>query len=312
MSQQDPRELKQALDAVAECGSISAAARSLNIPRTTVRDRYYAALSLQARPAPLEDYPSRRVVGIDNGVVLVFSDAHYYPGEASTAHRALLRAIHELRPRGIVNNGDAFDGASISRHPRIGWEMRPTVKQELAACSERLGEVAEEAKGYAWLHWNIGNHDQRFDSFLSAQASQMEGLEGVTLRERFPEWGMSWRLDINPGADSHTIIKHRWRGGIHAATNNPLHAGVSMVTGHLHKLDVRRITDARGTRYGVDTGCVADVLGDQFSAYTEDGITGWRSGFAVLTYRDGRLLTPEVVQVVAPGVVEFRGREYRV
>jgi hypothetical protein len=41
--------------------------------------------------------------------------------------------------------------------------------------------------------------------------------------------------------------------------------------------------------------------------YREDSPADWRSGFVVMTWRGGRLLWPEVVNVVEEGVVEFRG-----
>jgi hypothetical protein len=57
----------------------------------------------------------------------------------------------------------------------------------------------------------------------------------------------------------------------------------------------------------VDTGTLADPLGPQFENYLEQSPTNWRSGFVVLTFKDGRLLWPEVVKVFAPGLIEFRG-----
>jgi len=63
--------------------------------------------------------------------------------------------------------------------------------------------------------------------------------------------------------------------------------------------------DYRGRRYGVDTGTMADVGGPQFT-YVEAGPLNWASGFAVLTFRDGRLLPPELV-VVDGGTAWFRG-----
>jgi hypothetical protein len=39
----------------------------------------------------------------------------------------------------------------------------------------------------------------------------------------------------------------------------------------------------------------------------EENPANWRSGFAVLTYKDGRLLWPEVVKVFDKNHVEFRG-----
>jgi hypothetical protein len=80
------------------------------------------------------------------------------------------------------------------------------------------------------------------------------------------------------------------------------------VTGHLHSLKVTPFDDYRGTRYGVDTGTLADPAGPQFNNYLEEGPTDWRSGFAVLTFYKGTLLWPEVVKVFAPGLIEFRGK----
>ena len=39
---------------------------------------------------------------IQDGVVIVFSDAHYFPGLVSTAHKGLLWAIKNLQPTAIV------------------------------------------------------------------------------------------------------------------------------------------------------------------------------------------------------------------
>jgi hypothetical protein len=61
----------------------------------------------------------RTKVDLHNGVIVVASDCHYWPGIVSTAHRALVKIIGDLKPKMVVINGDAFDGASISRHPPI-------------------------------------------------------------------------------------------------------------------------------------------------------------------------------------------------
>lgn len=304
---------QEALNALALHGSKTAAAHALGLSRTTFQHRVAEAQRTQpTTPTRLPDHAARLHIGIESGSVIIFNDAHYYPGDASTAHRAMLEAIKEFRPRGVVANGDIFDGASISRHPRIGWDNKPSVKEEIDAVTQRLDEIETVCGNYAWKAWTLGNHDARFESFLAANAGQFQGVQGFALKEHFQSWQMAWRLDINPGTESMTIVKHRWKGGVHAPHNNARDAGCHIVTGHLHAQHVARWTDARGTRYGVDPGCLADVRGEHATDYLEDGLTQWRSGFAILTFRHGRLLTPEVVSVVAPGVVEFRGKEWRV
>lgn len=243
-------------------------------------------------------------VELENGIIVVGSDAHYWPGIVSTAHRAFVKIIKEIKPQMVVMNGDAFDGAKISRHPVSGFEARPSVKQELEAVTDRLGEI-ERVCGNAKLHWTWGNHDLRFNSRIAQLVPEYEGVTGFDLTHHFPRWKFSTSIMVN----NHTQIKHRLYNGIHAVYNAALKSGVSMVTGHLHSLKVTPWTDLTGTRYGVDTGSLADVWGDQF-AYTEDSTRNHRSGFAVLTFYNGKLMPPEIVEIIdeEEGLVYFRGK----
>jgi predicted phosphodiesterase len=254
-------------------------------------------------------YPAngvRATTEIDSGVVLVASDCHYWPDLISTAHRAFVKLTKELKPRIVVINGDAFDGASISRHPAGGtWQSLPSVKQELEACQDRLEEIQKAATG-AQLHFCWGNHDLRFNARLQQQVGDtFKGVMGMSLNEHFPLWRFSMSLMIN----DNTMIKHRYHNGIHAIYNNILKSGCSMVTGHLHSLKVTPFTDYNGSRYGVDTGTLSPIDADAFT-YSEDSPKNHRSGFAVLTFHEGKLMPPELCEVVSEeeGLVYFRGQ----
>lgn len=248
-------------------------------------------------------HKQRISLGIENGTVLVFSDAHFWPGIRTTAFRGLLWAIRELKPKAIICNGDAFDGASISRHPRIGWDTKPSVIQELKACEASLGEI-EEAAGRAKLVWTMGNHDSRFESRLSNTVPEFATTQGFKLVDHFPAWASCWSC----WPTDSIVVKHRYKGGVHATHNNTVTAGISVVTGHLHSLKVTPFADYTGNRYGVDTGTLADPSGPQFADYLEDNPVNWRSGFAVLTLHKGRLMWPELVHKWSDKAVEFRGR----
>ena len=104
------------------------------------------------------------------------------------------------------------------------------------------------------------------------------------------------------------VIKHRFKNGIHAAYNGTLHAGKTLIHGHLHSLKIYPFTDYNGTRYGVDAGTMADIYGGAFEGYMEDSPRSWRSGFLVLTFHNGKLLMPELVQVWDENSVQFRGK----
>lgn len=252
----------------------------------------------------LPENQKRATLDIDSGVAIVFSDAHYWPGIVTAAHRALVVAVGELKPALIVANGDIFDGAQVSRHGRIGWAKGPSVKDELDAVRDRLAEI-EAVAGNAKLHRTIGNHDLRFETRLSGNVPEYEGVGGFTLKDHVPRWSVSMSLMVNGSC----MVKHRYHNGVHATWNNALKSGTSIVTGHLHALQVRPFTDYNGTRYAVDTGTLADPTGDQFE-YAEDAPSNHRAGFAVLTWRNGRLLPPELLEVIdeEEGLVCFRGQ----
>jgi hypothetical protein len=242
------------------------------------------------------DFARRRQLTVDNGVVVVFSDAHYWPGLVTLAHEALLRLAKDLKPAAILANGDVFDGARISRHDPMGWQKTPTVIEELDAVKARLGEI-QRAAPKATLFKTVGNHDSRFDRRLASEVADFDGVAGFRLQDHIKDWPMSYSVMINHVLGEPVMVRHAMRGGIYAVWNNTLHSGVSIVTGHLHAQLCRPFTDYRGTRYGVDCGTLADIDGPQFT-YTMDGPVNWRSGFAVLTFDDrGRLMPPELCEV---------------
>lgn len=302
--------IERACEVVKQSPSVLAAARALGMPEATLSNwikdigpRVYGF----AVPKP--ESPSikgRRYLDVADGVIYVGSDAHYWPGPASTAHRAFCKFVkREKHLRAVVLNGDAYDFPNISRFD-ADWFQTPDLKSELEVVEERLGEVIK-ASGKAPRFFTRGNHDVRYDRYLAKNAPEMRGISGMCIEDRNPLWEPCWSLWINDADPINSaVIKHRGRGGVHATSNNVLHGGRSMVTGHLHALQVRPHTNFNGTTFGVDCGCLADPWGPQFS-YLEDGVRNWRAGFARLKWASGRLLMPELIRVVEPNMVEFRG-----
>ena len=117
--------------------------RNVYARRNRIEEKYKIKLdSERFQRAPTAEKPMRFDLGIRNGTVIVFSDAHFWPGIRTTAYNGLIWAIQNLdNVNTIINNGDAFDGASISRFPRIGWDSTPSVIGELKACEMALGEI---------------------------------------------------------------------------------------------------------------------------------------------------------------------------
>lgn len=258
-----------------------------------------------SRNAVLRRKNSRRIeLDMRDGSILVGSDAHIWPGPLTTAQRGFLKIAERMKPDAVILNGDVFDGAKISRHPAGTWEQesRPKVKEELDACQAFVAQIKATR-----LIWTWGNHDARIEYTLAAQVPEYQGVPGFAMKDHFPEWTFCMAVFVN----DNLVIKHRLANGVHAAYNNAVKSGRSMVTGHLHSLKVTPWTDYNGTRYGVDSGTLADTESKQFD-YAEEGPSNHRAGFVYLTIKDGRLLMPELIQVWDDSHVEFRGEIIRV
>lgn len=230
---------------------------------------------------------------IDTGTALVFSDAHWWPDQPKTvAHEALLLLIKSLKPRAVFANGDLLDGARISRHAPHGWSQLPTVKEELEVCQDYMAEIEWLLPRGCHKRWHVGDHCNRFDKALVSAAPEFGGVV-ERLEDHFSRWDFAWSTCINDDV----MVKHRHHNGVHAAYNNTLKGGRSVVTGHLHRLLVTPWSEYNGIRWGVDGGTLAEPNAPQFE-YAENNPSPHTSGFAVLSFKDGRLLPPELVTVM--------------
>ncbi len=253
-------------------------------------------------------YPEHIPTEIKNGLAVVGSDLHIWPGERSTAVRAFIRFIKEHRPKSVILNGDVMDFPRISRHAPIGWEKNPKPSEEIEAAQSILHDIALASGRGTQKIWTLGNHDARFESHIATHCPEYAKVHGIHLSDHFPVWQKCWLAFINDSV----AVKHRFKGGLHAPHNNALWSGRTIVTGHLHSQKIMPITDYNGTRWGVDTGCMADIYAAAFRNYTEENPRNWRSGFGVFTFENGELLPPELVTVIGNGRVAFRGKSIEV
>lgn len=240
----------------------------------------------------------------DNGnfTMVVFSDSHVIPNAPSLASKALVELIKQLQPKYVTCLGDTFDFATISKHSRSGWEKRFTVREELQAGCELLKNIGDAAPSAIKL-MTFSNHDSRFNDALSAKIPEFEGVNGFNIKDHIKS---DWKFGISIMLNKNTILKHQWHGGIHAAWNNVLKSGINIITGHTHKQGAKPYSDYTGTRYGVEVGTLSEINNRMYN-YTEHSPLDWISGAAILTFKNGKLITPEFMSVV-DGVAYFRGQ----
>ena len=283
---------------------------NVNRRRRKAEDRAGGAITPLTRGGhwqQLDRHPAVVQLGIQDGHVLIGSDAHYWPGIVPTAHNAFVEFCREFKPKAVVANGDECDFPSISRFAPIMWENRPKISEEIENTKAMMAEIEKVSPDARKVN-PLSNHSARFETRLATVAPEYAKVFGVHLKDHFPAWEPCWAVFVNQDV----VIKHRFKSGTYAPRNNTLHAGRSMFCGHLHSQKIIAHTDYNGTRWGCDVGTMADPYGPQFYNYTEMSPLDWRSGFCLLTFVNGRLLMPELIWVSGPGEVQFRGKVWNI
>ncbi len=261
------------------------------------------------QPQAIPKLGQRHLIDNFTGPALVFSDAHFWPDDLrnkSPAHKALLAMIPLIKPGMIICNGDAFDGARLSRFdPRDDIEKLPKVEEELAACQEAMTEIANLAPENCILVWVLGNHDRRYWSRLVNQAPDFVRIAGLTFEAQFPQWSFCMSAVIN----GHTVIVHRYHGGIHACWNNITKGQASVISSDTHRLFCMVYRGYLHTVIGAETGMLSRFgpAEEKFS-YTEERSLNWHPGFLLAHFSEtGKLKEPELIRVQDDGTVEYRG-----
>lgn len=244
----------------------------------------------------------RRGMELEKGRVIIFSDAHF-TDETTTGFKALLKFIEYFKPKAVICNGDAFDGAVLSRFPSINYDRKPSVLDELNYCKTHLEAIEKVKPAGCRLIWTLGNHDMRYEAALVARAPEFAGVDGFNLKYHFPNWETCWSFWVNDD----TVIKHRHKGGRYAGYQNVQASFCNIFTGHTHVLTCSPISAFdQKTYWGVQTGTLADINSESFQ-YTEDNAKDWRQGFIMASWERGQLLMPEMIMTYGEDEIMFRG-----
>ena len=146
--------------------------------------------------------PGRLPLDLRNGTVLVGSDFHIWPGEASTCLRAFKKFVDDIKPSAIILNGDVMDFPRISRHPQ-NWESAPDPIEEIEAAQDHLNDIVQACKRGTHKIWTLGNHDARFELMIASSAPQYRGVRGVHLSDHFGAWQKAMSCFINEIGRAH-------------------------------------------------------------------------------------------------------------
>lgn len=283
---------------------LGVAVRNVLARRRAIEARRGITLEVAGRMESARVHPDCEQVFYDHPYsVVFFADAHIWP-EFTPAFYVLCEFLEYVEPDVVVDLGDFFDGARVSRHPKAARQPTPTLREELDACIEASGLIVDASREAEHLRIP-GNHGERMANYIAVNASEFDGLPGTAIEDYFSAWRWAHSFLFN---DTLFAI-HTYKGGHHAGHNNALWTGRSTISGHDHRLACYNLDDLNGRRYGIHAGTLADIYGPQF-AYMGHRPRQWASGFVYMEIVGSRIY-PELIHVEEDGSARWRGKVLR-
>jgi hypothetical protein len=213
---------------------------------------------------------------------IIFSDLHYrdyqervydteqcgYVNINRTAHdRRALAAVEafmrDWKPTHIWLNGDMLDAPQLSRFDKETYDSEGLEQDLLGvrAIIRRIRRTHPDAE----LHYLLGNHEERIERYLRANAPALRWLTSLTYQHIFDAKEINLtiypyreRVPILPGIFEITHgDKIAQKSGYTA--HRMLEAGVSGVSGHVHRLGAVYKTTRVGMTTWVEGGCLCDL-----------------------------------------------------
>ncbi len=287
-------------DAILKHGSERAAARALNIPYTTFRNRLQKERS---QPAPVLHNPLNvRLVQDDDRpmLVCVIGDFHRAPGDSNQVPVWIGKYLTDMQPDAVIHIGDLGDFDSVTRWIEKGSQKSKTQSSidediEAVAMGFRDMHAHYHPDNTPVLHVTLGNHDHRLWIYedLNPQTWGTYTAKFTTMLEHYgwshSPYGQYYTLY---GVNFVHAPKHEGGGAISGKTAGQRIAAEStrcIVSGHTHKLSVHTATKLGQNQriMAVNVGCA--MPWGKVKDYAKLSACGWWWGVVMLTIHKGRV-----------------------
>mgnify|MGYP001563937148 FL=1 len=204
----------------------------------------------------------------------------------------VLNFIDDLKPHGVILNGDVVDCYSLSTFDKNPLQDAG-LDREIRESSTLLARLAKVTKERWWLG---GNHEDRlrrvlWDSPKFARIKALQFPELFHVAEHGFRWkpygGILWlgKLLVTHGS---LVLKHSgWTGRAHFDKY-----GNSVIIGHTHRLGVYYRTNAKGVHAAWENGCLCKLT-PEYVQYPD-----WQQGFSVVHVGDGGFFSVQQIPIL--------------
>jgi predicted phosphodiesterase len=227
------------------------------------------------------------------------------PFQDPKAVALVLDFVKDLKPHGVILNGDVVDCYALST-----FDKNPLTPATLALEITLAGNLMTALAPYTKeRHWLGGNHEDRLRRFLWSKAPMFQGLGDLEFRNLFHlvEHGFQWA----PYGDIHHLgklaVTHgsivRQHSGLSARAHYDKY-GQSVLVGHTHRLGAYYHSNLAGVHGAWENGCLC-LLTPEYAQHPD-----WQLGFSVVHVESNGQFQVELIPVIRSEALIYGGRRY--
>ncbi len=230
------------------------------------------------------------------------------PFEDRRVLNLVLHFVEDLKPTGVVLNGDITDCYSISSFVKNPMEIKD-IQVEIDLSGQLMNRLAKVTTERWWVG---GNHENRLKRYIWENADKFKRLGAsfmatTTFSSLFhiADYGFGWleygeavmlgKLMVTHG---HFVSKHSaWSGKLTLD-----HYGTSVMVGHSHRLGVHYKRDVRGVHGAWENGCLCSLNPE----YVRN--PNWQQGFSVVHVESNGFYSVQQIPIL-PGPSFMYGKD---
>ena len=233
---------------------------------------------------------------------VVLSDIQI-PFQEDSALEVAYKLIKDVKPDGVILNGDIVDCYSISDFDKDPWS-EADIDSEIAGACNLMGKLSKVPNKV----WIGGNHEDRWRRVIWKQGSQYRSLyKSFPDAFQMGDYGFRWRPYGDYVLLGKLMVTHGSMVSKHSGQTAKAHYdkyGRSVLVGHTHRLGSYYHTNMEGSYAAYENGCLCSLEPE----YTQH--PDWQQGFSVVEVGDGGLFHVTQCPILRRNTVFYGSKQY--
>lgn len=238
---------------------------------------------------------------------VILNDIQYPFHDKKVLDGLVLPFIEEVKPDGVVLNGDIVDCYTLSSFDKNPMQ-KGDLNTEIRLAQGLMNRLSKAAKaGECW--WLGGNHEDRLRRTIWKNAPALGVVEEMNFDKLFglQHYGFQWKEYGDHLMLGKLLVTHGDLVREHSAWTARAHFlkyGTSVMIGHTQRIGQYHITNMTGDHAAYENGCLCRLDPEYIK------FPNWQQGFAIVHVFENGFFNVQQIRILDRKIF-FYGKEVR-